>query len=414
MSLKVLFLSRSYPNNLIPTMGLWVARLLHGLSDRCEARVIAPVPYSPPLPGLPEFTRFRQIKAQRQQENVTVYHPRFLVGPGYALHSSEALTYYLGVRRLIDRLRSEFPFDVIHAHFSYPDGVAAAWLGRRYGVPVVVTEHACWRPWMDQFPLARRQAVHAAAKLSFHIAVSTHVRNTIAHFTGETDRIRVIPVGVDGSIFRRAQDGKFNLRQILFVGFINYNKGVDLLLKAMHQIRQRQPDVRLVLVGGSIYRNTRRQQEQLEKMAQDMELGDRVTFVGPKTSEEVARYMRESAVLVLPSRRESFGAVLVEALACGTPVVATRCGGPEDIITDEVGVLIAPEDENALAQGIEHVLENRSTYAGERLRHYALQRFSWERVANDTANLYHEASGIVASKKGKQWETEAEIIPARN
>jgi glycosyltransferase involved in cell wall biosynthesis len=266
---------------------------------------------------------------------------------------------------------------------------------------------------MERFPLARRQAVNAAKSIAFHIAVSTHVRSTIAHFTGTTDRIRVIPIGVDGTVFcpQRAQSKP---RQILFVGFINYNKGVDILLKAMQQLVKRQPDVRLVLVGGSVYRNTRLQQEDLQKMAEEMNLGGRVSFVGPKSPEEVGRHMRESALLVLPSRRESFGAVLVEALACGTPVVATRCGGPEDIVTDKVGVLVPPEDVNALAQGIEHVLENRSAYSEPQLRQYALRRFSWDRVVDDTVAVYREAAGIMDGKQCSAGNSDVMKMTARN
>jgi len=390
--LKVLTLSRNYPNNVTELLGLWVARLVQHVAALCEVQVVAPVPYCPPLPGLPEYTRFRRIAAQRQEGNVTVYHPRFLVGPGYSFYNVEALMYYLGVRSAVDRLRRDFPFAVIHAHLSYPDGVVGMWLGQRYGVPVVVTEHACWRPWMDRYAFVRRQAVRAAQQIAFHIAVSTYVRTTIVHFTGAPDRVRVIPIGVDGSVFSPAlKESELHSRQILYVGVINHNKGVEVLLKAMQQLRQRQPDVRLVLVGGNFYPNTRRQRERLQKMAEDLGLGDRVSFIGPKPPEEVARYMRESTLLVLPSRRESFGAVLVEALACGTPVLATRCGGPEDIVSNEVGVLVPPEDENALAEGIEHILQHRRTYDAARLRRYALQQFSWDRVANDTANLYREA-----------------------
>ncbi len=390
--MKTLVLSRNYPNNVTELLGLWVERLVHRLADQCEVQVVSPVPYCPPLPGLPEYSRFRQVKRQRQEGAVTVHHPRFLTGPGRSLYAVGAFLYYLGVRGLVDQLRRDFPFAVIHAHFGYPDGVVAAWLSRRYGTPVIVTEHACWRPWMDQYPSVRRQAVQAARQFAFHIAVSSYLRSTIAHFTGPSERLRVIPVGVDGSIFSRpANSSALKPQQILFVGYINFTKGVDILLKAMQQLLRRQPEVRLVLVGGSIYRNTRLQQEQLHKMAKDLALGDRVVFAGPKSPEEVARYMRESALLVLPRRRESFGEVLVEALACGIPVVASRCVGPEDIVTEEVGVLVEPEDEHALAQGIEHVLLNRSRYDAMRLRRYALERFSWERVADETMNLYREA-----------------------
>src|SRR5262249_62336963 len=125
--------------------------------------------------------------------------------------------------------------------------------------------------------------------------------------------------------------------QILYVGVLNFNKGLDVLLHATQKLVQRQPEARLILLGGFFYRNTRLQAQCIQRLAHDLGLDAHVEFVGMKPPAEVARYMQESALLVLPSRRESFGSVLVEALACGTPVVATRCGGPEDIVNDSVG-----------------------------------------------------------------------------
>jgi hypothetical protein len=103
--LKVLVLSRSYPNNLLPQMGLWVERLVRHTLGPCAARVIAPVPYCPPLPGLPEYTRFRRVLPREESAGVPVYHPRIPLGPGHLLYSLEAQGYYLGIRRLVTRLR---------------------------------------------------------------------------------------------------------------------------------------------------------------------------------------------------------------------------------------------------------------------------------------------------------------------
>jgi glycosyltransferase involved in cell wall biosynthesis len=390
--IKVLVLSRSYPNNLLPQSGLWVEWLVRHMVGPCAPRVISPVPYCPPLPGLPEYTRFRRIFAQERRAGIPVYHPRIPLGPGHLLHSFEARAYFLGIRTLVRRLRPEFPFDLIHAHFSYPDGVVAAWLGRRYRVPVIVTEHAPWRPWMDQYRFVRRQTVAAASRFDGHIAVSRSVRSSIAHFTGTPERVRVIPIGVQGSLFRPAAScGPRDSNQILYVGFINFNKGIDILLKSMRLLAARCPEVNLVLVGGSFYRDTRLQEERLRRLAGDLGLGARVVFAGPRSPEEVARYMRNSALLVLPSRAESFGAVLVEALASGTPVVSTLCGGPEDIVTNEVGTLVPPGDECVLADALEQVLRDRDRYDPEKLRKYALDRFAWEIVARSTVDVYHEA-----------------------
>jgi glycosyltransferase involved in cell wall biosynthesis len=329
---------------------------------------------------------------QDHANGITVHYPRLLTGPRLSLYNLEAKAYYLSVRRLVARLRGEFPFDLIHAYFSYPDGVVAARLARLFGVPVVVTEQVPWRPWMDDFPQVRRQALSADPDITSYVAVSRSVRDQIAQLTGSSERIRIVPNGVDGSAFSFGEPDELrDPNQILFVGFINHNKGVDKLLEAMAKLLRRRPDAHLVLVGGSFYRSARRQEQKLHNLAKELGLGDRVRFLGVLPPHEVAGYMRRSALLVLPSRAESFGAVLVEALACGTPVVATRCGGPEDIVSDEVGVLVPVGDSSALAEGLEQILREPQRYRPAQLRAYALERFSWERVAEDTVSIYHEA-----------------------
>lgn len=391
LGMNVLVLSRNYPNREMPLLGPWVEQLVRHLAALCDVRVIAPVPYCPPLPAFVKYTRFRRIPQREQISGVDVRHPRFLVGPGYSLHSFEAAMYYQGVVGEVDRLRREFPFDVIHAHFSYPDGVVAARLGQRYGVPVVITEHAYWRPWMDNFPRVRRQSIWAAQACAFLLPVSRAVRRSIVPFTGELDKLQVVPVGVDASVFTPlAPDQRPRSNQIVFVGRLHFKKGVDILLRAMPRLIAHNPAIRLILIGGDLYYpNYRHQTEQLYRLAQELDLQAHVEFLGPKPLSEVAQYVRESAALVLPSRSETFGSTLVEALACGTPVVATRCGGPEDIVTDDVGVLVPPEDDEALTDGILHVLAQREQYLPARLRARAIQSFTWEMIARQMVDRYY-------------------------
>lgn len=396
--LKVLVLARSYPNNMMRQFGPWVARLMQHLADRCDLRVIAPVPYCPPGLGLWEYGRFRAVERQRMEGRVRVYHPRFLVGPGYSLYNIEAAAYHLGVRRLVDRIHREFPFDVIHAHFGYPDGVVGARLATRYGVPIVVTEHALWRPWMDQYPFVRKQAVAAARTYSCHVGVSTAVRGSIVHFTKNSEGVRVIPNGVDGSVFKPlSKPSEKKPDQLLYVGVLNFNKGLDTLLRAVQALVVDRPMVKLVLVGGFFYRNTQHQAELIQRMANELGLDNHVEFVGMKTASEVSRYMAESSVLVLPSRRESFGSVLAEALACGTPVVATRCGGPEDIVNDQVGRLVPIADVEALTVAITDILDHSQRFDPDQLRAYALGRFAWERVAAQNFDMYTDAVSRVGT-----------------
>ncbi len=393
MTPKILMLSRNYPNNMMPLAGLWVEGLARAVSRLCEVQVVSPVPYCPPVPRGVSYGDFRRIRRRDRLHGIDVSYPRFLTGPARTLHRLEAAGYYLGVRRKIAQLRREFPFDVIHAHFGYPDGVVAIRLGRRHQVPVLITEHAPWMPWMEAAPAVRAQAVRASREAAFHIAVSRYVRDTVARFTGESDRLRTIPIGVDDHLFIRPTDESArDPERILYVGRIHPIKGVDVLLRAMRRLVGARPSARLTLVGGGFfYRDYRRQEEALRRLAGELRLDQHVEFVGGRPPEEVAEWMRRSAVLVLPSRAEAFGAVLVEALACGTPVVATYCGGPEDVINDRVGRLVPRDNEGALANAVEDVLAHRERYDPDWLRAYALEGFSWDKIARRTVELYGAA-----------------------
>jgi glycosyltransferase involved in cell wall biosynthesis len=388
---RVLVLSREYPNRVSELSGVWVERLVRSSTRLCEPRVIAPVPYAPRVPRSEYYAQFRRIERHEETGGVDVFHPRFVIGPGARLRSTEASAYYAGVRRTADRLRDESRFDLIHAHFTYPDGVAAVRLGRRYRVPVLITEQVPWGPWLERQPLIRRQMTWAGANVDAHIAISRSVRDQIGRYTRRPDKVRVIPDGVDGSEFPLANGRHAQVAdQILYVGHINEVKGVDVLLRAMPHVVAQRPTARLVLVGGSFYRAKALLGERMQALAGELGLGRHVEFVGAQPQAELIRHMHESSLLVLPSRAESFGCVLVEALACGKPVVATRCGGPEDIVHDGVGRLVTPGDERSLASAILEVLTRGDQYDPAQLRAYALENFSWDRVADRTVEVYRE------------------------
>jgi glycosyltransferase involved in cell wall biosynthesis len=398
--LRVLVLSRSYPSDVLPMLGLWVERPTQLLAERCDVRVVSAVPWCPPLPAvgpLRQYVRFRRIPRCETRSSIEIERPRFVAGPGRSLYAFEARAQARGMRRSVNRLRATFPFDLIHAHMIYPEGAVAHRLSRRYDVPFIVSEHA---PWTDEWfasPTVWREALAAAHAASSLLAVSTSVRETITSYGVDPTKVRVVPVGVDGELFKLGPKSARRSRQILYVGWLNYNKGIDVLLHAIDLLKRRGERVRVLLVGGAAYRNTRLQEEELRRLARSLDLEDSVAFVGRQPQEEVARLMGESALLVLPSRAESFGAVLVEALACGTPVVATRCGGPEDIVRDGLGLLVPLDDPVALADAILEVLERHKSCEPESLRRDALRRFSWDRIVDDVHSAYCAA---VASSGG--------------
>jgi teichuronic acid biosynthesis glycosyltransferase TuaC len=399
--LRILNLARSYPNNVFPGLGLWTERPTRRIAKTCDVRVISPVPYFPPLPHIGRFrqyTRFREVERFGVLHGVQVERPRFVVGFGSSLYRLEARAYEFGIRHAAERLHREAPFDLVHAHFIYPDGVAGGELARRWDVPLVVTEHAPWTGWLER-PGVRGPALSTARRASRLIAVSSAVRDSIVAYTADPSKVVVVPNGVDPTMYELGRLDKRDPDQILFVGLINRNKGIDVLLEAMRKVVRERPAARLLLAGGSFYRNTRLQGEALEKSAADLISTGRVTFLGHRSPDEVADLMARSATVVLPSRAESFGSVLIEALACGTPVVATRCGGPEDIVEDTVGRLVPTEDPDALAYALLDVLGRRDAFDPDALRAYAISRFSWDSVVARTLQVYLEVTASWGSQR---------------
>jgi glycosyltransferase involved in cell wall biosynthesis len=206
--------------------------------------------------------------------------------------------------------------------------------------------------------------------------------------TGDASKVRVVPNVVDERVFRGAAEGSRVADQILFVGIVRRSKGVDILLEAMHLLRRDRPRARLLLVGDPFYRAYQAEQERLLALAASLGVGDLVQVVGGQTPATVARLMSESSVVVLPSRRESFGTVLIEAMACGTPVVSTRCGGPEETVNPTVGRLVPTEDPRALASALDEVLSGPDLFPPQALRRYALRHFGTDIVSKQLAGIF--------------------------
>jgi teichuronic acid biosynthesis glycosyltransferase TuaC len=399
--LRVLMLSRSYPSHVFPNLGLWVERPTVVLNQHrdVEVHVVSPQPYFPPLPeigAVGQYARFRRIPRRERRNGLDVTRPRYFAGPGRSTYRIESRAYEIGIRKAVDRLRDEFPFDVIHAHFIYPEGAVAHRLSRRYSVPFVVSEHAPWtRLWFGA-KAVRAESLAAGRAAGSIMAVSNYVRRSITAWLGDTVPVSVVPTGMDSELFAPPDPPCYVEDQILFVGWPNFNKGVDVLLRAMQLVAQRREHARLLIVGGGYYRSTRLMERQIRGLAESLKLESSVTFTGPLLHDEVARLMSESAVLVLPSRSEASGTVLTEALACGTPVVATRSGGPEDYVTPEVGLLVPVDDPVALADALVVVLRERSRFDRGQLRRYALERFAWPRIVDGWLEAYARTLGRAA------------------
>lgn len=373
---RVLVLSRHYPNPAFPGLGLWVQRMVTAAKPVAEPVVVAPVPWSPPGLAVSDLARLRRVPPRLVANGVEVHHPRVLAGHSLRLHALDARLAYPFVRRLGDRLHAAQPFDLIHAHFIFPDGAVAARLGRRYGLPVATTEHAFWLPWLREHPAVARQVRRALPHLHTITVESERVREQVAAMAGTGPRVALLPGVLDDQVFvAPGPDEPWEGDQVLFVGLIRRVKGLDVLIRAMAALAAKRPRARLLVIGAGILRGYRPDERDAHALAARLGLGDRVRFAGEASPGEVAAAMRASAVVAVPSRRETFCTVAAEALASGTPVVATRCGGPEDIVTAEDGLLVPVEDAEALAGALEQVLATRERFDRTKLHARAVARF---------------------------------------
>lgn len=390
---RVLVLARNYPNNSFPTLGLWTERLVMASTSVARPTVIAPVPYAPPFAPSAYIRRFRAIARARASGDVIVRHTRVPAGPGQLLHAFDARLAFPVLRREALALHRDEPFDLIHAHFIYPDGVVASRIGEALGIPVVSSEHAMWRPWLDNHPAVRRQVEQALPKISRLTAVSDALRRGITELFGDVVPVDVLPNVVDDHTFDVARPGEIrDPNHLLFVGLIRHVKGLDVLVRALGRLLSNRPELRLSVAGGSFFRGYERDAAEVRTLVTTLGLGDRVRFLGDVAPSDVARLMRTSALLVVPSRRESFSLVTAEALASGTPVVATRCGGPEEIVTEQTGVLADVDDPASLANAIEEALARKFDPAV--LRRSAIERFGRAAAVVRLEKLYAQVTGV--------------------
>jgi glycosyltransferase involved in cell wall biosynthesis len=280
------------------------------------------------------------------------------------------------------------------------DGSAGLAASRACNVPLFITEHTGPFTILMANSIVKRwtlRSLHSAEKV---IVVSEAQRRAVAEYLLPTrrDHLVVLPNVVDTDMFTPPAEWRPEpaAPRIVFVGYFVPIKQLPMLLEAFRQVRRSVPGARLSLVGGG---EIEQQEKDLLVEIRGMGLDGSVEVIGHRSREEIARIMREECdLLVLCSRSETFGCVVIEALASGKPVVATRCGGPEDIITHEdLGLICENNNPQALANAILRVIERLPQFDSSRIRRHAEEQFSFAAVARRIAALYESARSAKVS-----------------
>lgn len=397
---RVLVVASWYPWDPQPGLGSFVHEQVAALRETCDldVRVLCGRPFwlNTIRPwgmarGLAGWRAQMRRLSWREWEGVPVLEFPYLVGMPFPF-VSHSWTYRLAGRRLFERLGRTFRFDVVHTHTAYLDGTLGLALRRRFDVPVVVTEHTGPFANLTRNPLTRARVMRSLREADRAFAVSTAHAEEIRGWMPVADRERlgVMHNGIDVARFRPASKGTRrrvgSAPRFVAVGVFEEVKNPWLLLDAFEQVARELPEARLTLIGdGPLFDQVR------ERVAGGV-CAARIDFPGRLARPDLARHFRDSAdVVVIASRAETFGMTAVEGLASGLPVVATRCGGPEDVVSDpSLGRLCANDDPRALADAMLDVARRLDAFEPGRLAASVEARFDQRVLAQRLHEIYTE------------------------
>ena len=315
-----------------------------------------------------------------------------------------------------DEASANCPYDVIHAHY-WLSGLVAESLRRCWGVKFVMTFHTlaelknqvAERAQDRESDLRLRSECHLCS-VADRITANTSVEKTqlVRLYGASSSRIRVVPPGVDLARFRPIEQSyarkvigiPAHQRLILFAGRIERLKGIDALFRAIAMLRERRTDwdwgkVRVAVIGGdpsAAGQQANEEMARLHALRSTLGLDDVIAFLGARDQDVLQYYYAAAEVLVMPSHYESFGMVALEAMACGTPVIASDVGGLSTLVQhNKTGLRVRANDPGALARAIEQLLDDDALR--RRMGHAAAcyaEDYSWQRVVDLLLNVYGE------------------------
>lgn len=385
---RVLTLSTLYPNKARPGFGVFVEGQTIRLARRgdVDLRVVAPVGLPPfPINRLHRYAPLRALPLTEEWKGVPTHRPRFPLLPAVGWRFNASLV-ELAVRRALRCLKAEgFVPDVIDAEFFFPDGVAAARLGRQLGIPVSIKARGTDIHYWAAKPQLKAMILNSASAAGGLLAVSEALRQDMIGIGMPAENIRVHYTGVDLDRFlpadRRAAKAHFGITGplVVSIGNLVQLKGHDIVAAAVAQL----PNVTLLIAGRG------EEEARLRQQIAALGTGDRIRLLGAVPHEDVPKLLAAADVMALASEREGLANAWVEALACGTPVVAPDIGSAREVIDrPAAGLIVAERNADAFAEAIASLLAIAPDPMAVR---GTAERFGW---AANTQALYDHLSGL--------------------
>ena len=371
--MKVLFLSNLYPNLLEPTRAVYNKQKIDYLKKYCEITVVAPVfwfPFKSLFLGTTGNIPFKETI-----DGLVVYHPKIFYIPKL-FRIAYGFFYYLSIRSLMKDLFDKIDFDVIYSSWLYPDSFAAMKLAEVYHKPLQVEALGSDINIHCKSILRRRLIIGILKKACNIVVISEDLKEKLVRLKIPLEKIRVIYIGVDHTKFYPIEKNEARKRLglpekekiILFIGNLIKIKGIGYLLEAFKLLKD--SDIKFYIIGKGNLENS------LQKMIGRLGLQNKVVMLGSCAHELVPLWMNASELVCVPSIMEGQPNVILEALACGIPVVASRLGGIPELVTDKKqGILTQPADAVSLKSALAEALS--STWDRGYISK-SVTSFSWE------------------------------------
>lgn len=386
-TINSLVVTTLYPNQIQFRHGVFVeTRIRHLLqSGEINLKVIAPVPWFPcKSKYFPDYSKLVDIPRHEVRHDIDVYHPRYIVIPKVGMLVTPFLLAFSIYRQVKQLQKQGYSFDVMDAHYYYPDGVAAAIVATWLKKPLTITARGTDINLIPNFALPRKMIVWASKVAYFNLAVCDALRQRMLEIGVDESSTRVLRNGVNLKLFtplpRDALKQKWRImdKLLISVGYLIERKGHHLIIEAMREL----PGYQLFIVGGGNW------EEKLKNMAEQMGVQDRVRFLGEVSQEQLPELYSCADALVLASDREGWANVLLEAMACGTPVVASNIWGtPEVVQAPEAGVLCAERSAQGIVAAVKQLFANYPDRV--KTRQYA-EQFSWDDTTAGLIKLFSE------------------------
>ncbi|WBW99445.1 glycosyltransferase [Oceanirhabdus sp. W0125-5] len=372
--MKVLIISSWYPNKNSTINGVFVKEQAKALKDAG----INPIVFYP----YDDCVQKGEI-ISCEEEGVLTYR----ANTSYLRNSKLALLVSIKMSIVfMKKIVKDHSIDIIHSHVCYPTGFIAAVYNKFYKTPFILTEHMSKVREFALKPYNNVLFKYAYNKAQKVLTVSTALLNELKQlgfkFNGEVMG-NVVDVSEYSINNNRVYDNKF---KIAFIGSLFEVKGLRYFIPALASFldENKDYDVEFNIYGDG------NQREELEELSRKLNLNHICKFHGRVKKNEIPKKISENNFLVLPSIKETFGSVLIEAMAGGKPVLTTKCGGPQDFVDETRGVLVNPKSIEHLKEGLCNIIETYNEFDNQKIRDFVKENYSYEAIGKKLIEKYQE------------------------